>query len=70
MREAAKNILSLGVPVYEAISMASFVPARAAGIERKYGLIKEGRRADLFAFDDEVVVGLAVANGKIALDKR
>ncbi len=70
MREAAKNILSLGVPVYEAISMASFVPARAAGIEREYGLIKEGRRADLFAFDDNFVVGLAVASGRLALDKR
>ena len=70
MREAAKNILSLGVPVYEAISMASFVPARAAGIEREYGLIKEGRRADLFAFDDDFVVKLAVASGRLALDKR
>jgi N-acetylglucosamine-6-phosphate deacetylase len=70
MREAAKNILSLGVPVYEAISMASFVPARAAGIEREYGLIKEGRRADLFAFDEDFNVQLAVASGCLALDKR
>jgi N-acetylglucosamine-6-phosphate deacetylase len=70
MREAAKNILSLGVPVYEAISMASFVPARAAGLEREYGSIKEGHRADLIAFDEEFDVQLAVVGGRIRLDKR
>lgn len=70
MREAVKNIVSLGVPVYEAICMASFVPARAAGIERECGLIKEGSRADLFAFDEEFVVQLAVVGGRLALDKR
>lgn len=70
MREAIKNIVSLGVPVYEAISMASFVPARAAGIEGEYGLIKEGGHADLFAFDEEFGVQLAVAGGRLALNKR
>jgi N-acetylglucosamine-6-phosphate deacetylase len=70
LREATKNILSLGVPVHEAISMASFVPACAAGIEREHGSIKEGRRADLFAFDEDFAVQLAVGGGKIAMDKR
>jgi N-acetylglucosamine-6-phosphate deacetylase len=70
LREAAKNILSLGVPVHEAISMAAFVPSRAAGIEREHGLIKEGHRADLFAFDEDFAVQLVVGGGHIAVNKR
>ena len=47
MREALKNVVSLGVPVHSAARMASLVPARVAGISEERGSIEEGKRADL-----------------------
>jgi N-acetylglucosamine-6-phosphate deacetylase len=65
MRQALKNIVDLGVPVHEAVRMASLVPARAAGVESQFGLIKEGLRADLIAFDDAFAVRLATIGGAL-----
>jgi len=63
MRQALKNIVDLGVPVHEAVHMASLVPARIAGIEAELGSIKEGKRAELIAFDDEFAVRLTIIAG-------
>jgi N-acetylglucosamine-6-phosphate deacetylase len=63
MRQALKNIVDLGVPVHEAVRMASLVPARAAGVDFEYGSIEEGKRADLIAFDETFAVRLATIAG-------
>ena len=68
LRQAVKNMVGLGVPIYEAIHMASLVPARVAGIERDYGSIEKGKRADLVAFDEELDLRVAVVGGALALD--
>jgi N-acetylglucosamine-6-phosphate deacetylase len=65
MRQALKNVVGIGVPVHEAIRMASVVPARAAGVESEVGSIKQGAHADLVVFDDESAVRLAVVDGSI-----
>jgi len=65
MREALKNIIGLGVPIHEAVRMATLVPARVAGIESEYGSIEEGKRADLVAFDDDLTLRLASVQGKV-----
>jgi N-acetylglucosamine-6-phosphate deacetylase len=65
MRQALKNIIGLGVPVHEAVRMATLVPARVAGIESEYGSIEEGKRADLIAFDDDLTVRLASVQGNV-----
>ena len=65
MRQALENIVGLGVPVHEAVRMASIVPARAAGIEPAVGSIKEGARADLIVFDDEIAIRFAVIGGAL-----
>jgi N-acetylglucosamine-6-phosphate deacetylase len=64
MRRAVKNIVNLGVPVHEASSMASLVPARAAGIDSERGSIKEGLLADLVVFDDEFRMLYAIIGGE------
>ena len=65
MRKALKNMVTLGVPVHEAVRMASIVPARAAGIELEPASIKEGARADLIAFDDDIAMRFAVLEGSL-----
>jgi N-acetylglucosamine-6-phosphate deacetylase len=65
MRDALHNIASLDVPLHEAIGMAATVPARVAGLEKAYGVIETGKRADLFAFDRDFNVQFAVLNHTI-----
>lgn len=65
MREALKNIIGLGVPIHEAVRMATLVPARVAGIDSDYGSIEEGKRADLIVFDDDLTVRFAAVQGKL-----
>lgn len=66
MREALKNVVGLGVPMHEAVRMATLVPARVAGIASDYGSIEAGKRADLIAFDEDLNMRLAVVDGFIA----
>jgi N-acetylglucosamine-6-phosphate deacetylase len=70
MREALKNIASIGIPLYEASRMASFVPACAAGVAKDYGSIEVGKRADLIAFDEDFKINFAIVGSTIALDNR
>lgn len=65
MRQALKNIVSLGLPVHEAITMASLTPARAAGIDRERGSIEAGKLADLISFDEDLDVALAITGGRV-----
>ncbi|MBI3653911.1 MAG: N-acetylglucosamine-6-phosphate deacetylase [Acidobacteria bacterium] len=65
MREALKNLAGLGIPLNEAVCMASLIPARAAGIAYEYGSIAVGKRADLMAFDEAFKVHWAMVNGAI-----
>src|SRR6185295_5284640 len=64
MRDALKNIVDLGIPIDDAVRMASGVPARVAGIDSAYGSIEGGKRADLIAFDNDHKITLAVVGGR------
>ncbi|HXU08834.1 MAG TPA: amidohydrolase family protein, partial [Blastocatellia bacterium] len=65
VRDALKNIVNLGIPIDDAVRMASGVPARVAGIESEYGSIEAGKRADLIAFDDVHKMTLSLVGGRI-----
>jgi len=41
-----------GVPLVEAVAMASLVPARSLGMQREMGSIRACKKADLISFDD------------------
>jgi N-acetylglucosamine-6-phosphate deacetylase len=51
MLDAVRMMLSLGASQSEVAQMASLNPARLIGIDRDYGSIEEGKRADLVALD-------------------
>jgi N-acetylglucosamine-6-phosphate deacetylase len=63
LRQALRNIIRIGVPIHEAVQMASSVPARVAGVAN-CGLIREEMLADLVAFDNELTVRLVCLDGK------
>lgn len=69
LRQALKNVADLGVPIHEAVRMATFVPARAAGVESAHGSIVEGRRAEVIAFDDNHTVRLSVMGNLVKTNR-
>jgi N-acetylglucosamine-6-phosphate deacetylase len=55
-----------GVPVPEAVRMASLTPARILGIENEVGSLERGKRADLVVLDRELnVKSVYIGGGKV-----
>ena len=58
-----------GIPLIEAVRMASETPARIMKIEKK-GTLKKGNDADIVIFDENVHIAAAIVNGKIVYTNR
>jgi N-acetylglucosamine-6-phosphate deacetylase len=68
MLDAVRLMLSLGVARQDVARMAASNPARLLGLDKDYGSIEEGKRADLTALDREGNVRLTLTGGRIAFD--
>lgn len=66
MLDAVKMMLSLGISETEVSKMASLNPARLLGVEKNYGSIEVGKRADLIALDKNGEVKLCLTAGQAA----
>ena len=53
-----------GIPLCEAVKMASLTPAYSIGISSATGSIAVGKYADLILFDDEIHVKWCMVGGK------
>ena len=58
-----------GVPLYEAVRMASLTPATILGIIDRFGSIQSGKTADLVLFDDRFVVQCVWVAGKLVINQ-
>jgi len=65
LREALKNVVSLGVPLHEAIKMASLQPLRVAGLDRENGSIQAGKHADMIAVGGNFDIEMVIARGEV-----
>lgn len=66
MLRAVRNaVVSGGASLYDAVKMASCVPARLLGFERGRGVLAVGRRADLAVFDRRFRARLTVVGGHV-----
>lgn len=66
MIDAVKNMIGLaGIPLHEAIRMASLNPARVLGIENAKGALAPGMDADLVLLDNDLNVRLTMTGGEI-----
>ena len=64
--KAVRNVYkNVGLPLYEAVKMASYNPARHCKVENRKGLIKEGYDADLVLFDEDINIKNVIVSGKI-----
>jgi N-acetylglucosamine-6-phosphate deacetylase len=60
---ALRNVVALGVPLKEAVRMATVLPARRLGIAGKKGIIAEGADADLVALTPDLRVAGVMTRG-------
>ncbi|MHB1126916.1 MAG: N-acetylglucosamine-6-phosphate deacetylase [Bacillota bacterium] len=65
MAEAVKNMVALGVPLYQAVAMASVNPARVLGLEGRKGSIEPGKEADLVILDRSLSPRRVIVGGKV-----
>ena len=64
MIEGVRNLVEqVGLPLDEALRMASLYPSRAIGQERELGSITPGKIANLVVFDDNYRVHATLVNG-------
>ncbi|MCZ7552903.1 MAG: N-acetylglucosamine-6-phosphate deacetylase [Anaerolineae bacterium UTCFX2] len=67
LNQCVRNIHQLvGVPLPDAVKMASLIPARAMGFASRLGSIRPGKDASLTAIDDDAKVFLTLVRGKVA----
>lgn len=66
LRRSVYNIVKyLGIPICDAVYMASLTPAKAIGVESKKGSIEVGKDADLILFDEDINIKGLLVSGKI-----
>lgn len=56
-------IQKAGLPVWDAVKMASLNPASFLGIDKTYGSIEPGKSADLLIFDDDIRISSVYVSG-------
>ncbi len=70
LNEGVRNIRRvLGLALEDAVNMASINPARNLGIEKDYGSIREGKKADFTVIDEDINVRMVIKNGVIVYRK-
>ena len=65
MLDAVKNMISRGFSPIAVSKMASANPAKLLGIEKDFGSIEVGKRADLVVIDEQGNVTFSMISGKI-----
>lgn len=65
MLQAVKNgVEKAGIPLPEALRMASLYPATVAGLEKKWGSIKKGAQADFVLLDEQLNLLQVIIEGE------
>jgi len=66
MMKGIENLVLWGIPLVDAIMMATANPARVLGIDRDRGLLIPGHSADITVFDQNFRTTLTIVRGRIA----
>ncbi len=68
LKDCVRNMYKeVGLPLYEAVRMASLTPATIIGANKYKGKIEKGFDADLLIFDDNLNISKVITNGNIIL---
>ncbi len=55
-------------PLYEAVKMASLIPARIIGLDKQIGSIEEGKKGDFVILDKDLQVKTVILDGEISIE--
>ena len=69
-RAVALMVGQVGVPLMEAVAMASLVPARRLRLAHRTGSLAPGMDADVVVFDEHFEVQLTAVRGQVAFQQR
>ena len=58
-----------GIPLFDAIRMASETPARIMGIYDRKGSLEKGKDADIIIFDENIEIQTTIVEGRIVYNK-
>lgn len=71
MERAVKTMMdTVGVPLAEAVRMASLNPARVLGLEHRKGILAVGKDADLVVLNPDFKVQMTVVGGRIVWERQ
>ncbi len=66
MDSLVRNICkTVGIPLANAVEMATSTPATVIGLSNEKGSVKKGYDADIIVFDDDVNIKYVMVNGKL-----
>lgn len=63
LSDCVRNMISIGVPLYNAVRMASLTPAEVLGLGKTKGKIEKGYDADLILFDENINIKSVITKG-------
>lgn len=69
MDRAVRTMIGAGIPLAEAVRMATATPARIMNINNK-GSLEEEQDADIVIFDNDINIEMTFIKGKVVYDKR
>ncbi|HVS98180.1 MAG TPA: N-acetylglucosamine-6-phosphate deacetylase [Puia sp.] len=58
-----------GVPLVDAVRMATATPARIVGAGDRKGALDAGMDADIVLFDDQIEIGMTIIGGRVVYEK-
>ncbi len=68
-RAVALMVQQVGLPLTEAVAMATLIPARRLGLDDRTGSLVAGKDADLVVFDEDFQVWLTVIQGDVVFEQ-
>jgi N-acetylglucosamine-6-phosphate deacetylase len=64
LKSVTNGVEKAGIPLPEALRMASFYPAKLMGLEKKYGVIETGATADFILLDEQLHLQQLIIEGE------
>lgn len=58
-----------GIPIQQAVKMATLTPARVIGCNDRKGMLAEGKDADIVVFDDDINIKMVITAGQIRTNR-
>jgi N-acetylglucosamine-6-phosphate deacetylase len=68
MDQAVRTAVAAGIPLEDALRMASATPAALLGVADRKGAITPGMDADLVVLDEELRTHMAIAGGRVVFE--